>query len=142
MLGDYASAANALRQGKHFREAATLYEKKLSDLRLAARWRRQSYDWNQYRSLVGNVSREEGNRAVEGTDECIRRAGQLCPAGGFTVVKIAKPQQDMRFDVPTIGVGTLQAMREAEATVRYLGHAGWLVETRYFSRNSKAKSRC
>ena len=42
--------------------------------------------------------------AVEGTDECIRRAGELCRAGGFTVVKVAKPQQDMRFDVPTIGL--------------------------------------
>ena len=41
--------------------------------------------------------------AVEGTDECIRRAGKLCPQGGFTVVKVAKPQQDMRYDVPTFG---------------------------------------
>ncbi len=48
--------------------------------------------------------------AVEGTDACIHRAGQLCPQGGFTVVKVAKPQQDMRFDVPTIGCGTLEAM--------------------------------
>lgn len=48
--------------------------------------------------------------AIEGTDECIRRAGQLCPQGGFTVVKTAKPQQDMRFDVPTIGLGTLETM--------------------------------
>ncbi len=48
--------------------------------------------------------------AVEGTDECIRRAGELCPMGGFTVVKVAKPQQDMRFDVPAIGVGTLESM--------------------------------
>ncbi len=46
--------------------------------------------------------------AIEGTDECIRRAGAFCRAGGFTVVKVAKPQQDMRFDVPTIGVGTLE----------------------------------
>ncbi len=53
--------------------------------------------------------------AIEGTDECIRRAGQLCPAGGFTVVKVAKPQQDMRFDVPTVGIGTLQAMVDAGA---------------------------
>ena len=53
--------------------------------------------------------------AVEGTDECIRRAGKLCASGGFTVVKIAKPQQDMRFDVPTVGVGTLKTMREAGA---------------------------
>ncbi|HMO90585.1 MAG TPA: UDP-2,3-diacylglucosamine diphosphatase LpxI [Pirellulaceae bacterium] len=51
--------------------------------------------------------------AVEGTDECIRRAGQLCPSGGFTVVKVAKPGQDMRFDVPTIGIGTIKTMREA-----------------------------
>ena len=48
--------------------------------------------------------------AVEGTDECIRRAGTLCRAGGFTVVKVAKPQQDMRFDVPTIGLGTLETL--------------------------------
>ena len=48
--------------------------------------------------------------AVEGTDECIRRAGTLCRSGGFTVVKVAKPHQDMRFDVPTIGVGTLETM--------------------------------
>ena len=48
--------------------------------------------------------------AVEGTDQCIRRAGLLCSKGGFTVVKVAKPQQDMRFDVPTIGVGTIQTM--------------------------------
>ena len=51
--------------------------------------------------------------AVEGTDECIHRAGQLCPAGGFAVIKVAKPQQDMRFDVPTIGLGTLQAMAKS-----------------------------
>ena len=55
--------------------------------------------------------------AVEGTDECIRRAGQLCPQGGFTVVKVAKPQQDMRFDVPTVGMGTVQTLVEAGAKV-------------------------
>ncbi len=55
--------------------------------------------------------------AVEGTDPCIRRAGALCPAGGFTVVKVAKPQQDMRFDVPTIGIGTLQTLKQAGGTV-------------------------
>jgi DUF1009 family protein len=48
--------------------------------------------------------------AVEGTDECIRRAGGLCRSGGFTLVKVAKPQQDMRFDVPTIGLGTLETL--------------------------------
>lgn len=55
--------------------------------------------------------------AIEGTDQCIRRAGELCPAGGFTVVKVAKPQQDMRFDVPTIGIGTLRSLLDAGGRV-------------------------
>jgi UDP-2,3-diacylglucosamine hydrolase len=55
--------------------------------------------------------------AVEGTDACIRRSGELCPQGGFTVVKVAKPQQDMRFDVPTIGVYTIDSMLAAGASV-------------------------
>ncbi|NBX29249.1 LpxI family protein, partial [bacterium] len=53
--------------------------------------------------------------AIEGTDECIRRAGSLCPAGGMTVVKVAKPQQDLRFDMPTIGIGTLESLAAAGA---------------------------
>ena len=55
--------------------------------------------------------------AIEGTDEAIRRAGQLCKVGGFTVVKVAKPQQDMRFDVPTVGCETLEVMHQAGAAV-------------------------
>jgi len=55
--------------------------------------------------------------AIEGTDECIRRAGTLCKAGGFIVVKVAKPQQDMRFDVPTIGLGTLETLVAAGGKV-------------------------
>lgn len=55
--------------------------------------------------------------AIEGTDLCIQRAGELCPQGGFTVVKVAKPQQDMRFDVPTVGLRTLRTMSAAGAGV-------------------------
>lgn len=55
--------------------------------------------------------------AIEGTDECIRRAGQFCAQGGFTLVKVAKPQQDMRFDVPTIGIGTIEALIAAGGKV-------------------------
>lgn len=55
--------------------------------------------------------------AIEGTDECIRRAGALCTIGEFTVVKVAKPQQDMRFDVPTVGIGTIETMVAAGARV-------------------------
>jgi DUF1009 family protein len=55
--------------------------------------------------------------AIEGTDACIRRAGELCQKGGFTVVKVAKPSQDMRFDVPTIGMQTIHTMNESGAKV-------------------------
>ena len=55
--------------------------------------------------------------AIEGTDRCIRRAGELCQRGGFTVVKVAKPRQDMRFDVPTIGLQTIQTMQESGGRV-------------------------
>jgi DUF1009 family protein len=54
--------------------------------------------------------------AMEGTDEVIRRAGGIAGAG-VVVVKVAKPRQDMRFDVPVVGRGTLAAMAEAGARV-------------------------
>lgn len=55
--------------------------------------------------------------AIEGTDRCIERAGQYCKAGGWTLVKVAKPQQDMRFDVPTVGVTTIENLHAAGARV-------------------------
>jgi hypothetical protein len=54
--------------------------------------------------------------AMEGTDETILRAGRIAGPGP-TVVKVSKPKQDMRFDVPVVGPGTLDAMREAKAAV-------------------------
>jgi DUF1009 family protein len=53
--------------------------------------------------------------AMEGTDATVRRAGQLA-RGRLTVVKVAKPNQDMRFDVPVVGVPTIETMVEAGAT--------------------------
>jgi UDP-2,3-diacylglucosamine hydrolase len=53
--------------------------------------------------------------AMEGTDEVISRAGHLA-GPGVSVVKVAKPKQDMRFDVPVIGIATIQVMRAAGAT--------------------------
>jgi DUF1009 family protein len=55
--------------------------------------------------------------AIEGTDRAIARAGELCRAGGFIVVKVAKPQQDMRFDVPTVGCTTIETMHRAGGRV-------------------------
>ena len=54
--------------------------------------------------------------AMEGTDEVIARAGRLA-GPGCCVIKVAKPNQDMRFDVPVIGVPTIDALSAAGATV-------------------------
>ncbi len=54
--------------------------------------------------------------AMEGTDAVITRAGRLA-GPGTCVIKVAKPDQDMRFDVPVVGLPTLVAMRAAGATV-------------------------
>jgi DUF1009 family protein len=53
--------------------------------------------------------------AMEGTDEVIGRAGHLA-GPGVRIVKVAKPKQDMRFDVPVVGLATIQAMRTAGAS--------------------------
>ncbi len=53
--------------------------------------------------------------AMEGTDATIQRAGELAK-GKLTVVKVAKPDQDMRFDVPVVGVPTIETMIAAGAT--------------------------
>ncbi len=52
--------------------------------------------------------------AIEGTDECILRGGRLAN-GGAVVVKVSKPQQDNRFDVPTVGLKTIESMIEVGA---------------------------
>ncbi len=88
----------------------------------AAQWRDIKFGWEMAKEIgrldigqtvVVNDTAVIAVEAIEGTDRCIQRAGQLCGRGGFTVVKVAKPQQDMRFDVPTIGIQTLQTMYES-----------------------------
>ena len=53
--------------------------------------------------------------AIEGTDGLIKRAGELCPQGGWTLIKAGKPGQDMRFDVPTVGPETIENLHAAGA---------------------------
>src|SRR5262249_35901149 len=55
--------------------------------------------------------------AIEGPARAVGRAGEWGPSGGFIVVKVAKPQQDMRFDVPTVGCNTVEALRRAGGKV-------------------------
>ena len=54
---------------------------------------------------------------IEGTDRCIERAGELCTRKNLVLVKAAKPNQDMRFDVPTIGIQTLETFANAGGQV-------------------------
>ena len=53
--------------------------------------------------------------AMEGTAKMIKRAGELCRKGGWTLIKTAKPNQDMRFDVPCVGVDTIQSLKDNNA---------------------------
>ncbi len=90
----------------------------------AAQWRDIRFGWDIARamggldigqSIVVNDQAVIAVEAIEGTERCIQRAGQLCRRGGMTVVKVAKPEQDMRFDVPAIGMKTIQTMHDAGA---------------------------
>lgn len=54
--------------------------------------------------------------AIEGTDKCIIRGSKLAKQGA-TIVKVAKPSQDKRFDIPTVGLKTLQTMKKYNATL-------------------------
>jgi DUF1009 family protein len=54
--------------------------------------------------------------AMEGTDETIARAARIAPGRPLVVVKVSKPRQDMRFDVPVIGLPTIEQMKNAGAT--------------------------
>lgn len=89
-------------------------------------WQDIAYGWHLAKEMgrldIGQTVVVRGRavvavEALEGTDQCIKRAGDLCPVGGFAVVKVAKPQQDMRFDVPTIGIKTLQNIQAAGGKV-------------------------
>ncbi|RKY23616.1 MAG: LpxI family protein [Planctomycetota bacterium] len=51
--------------------------------------------------------------AMEGTDAMIRRAGELCTHGGWTMIKVARPDQDMRLDVPAVGPDTMRLLAQA-----------------------------
>ena len=55
--------------------------------------------------------------AIEGTDRCIKRGAKLARGKGAGVVKVAKPNQDNRFDIPTVGIRTLKTMKKYGASV-------------------------
>jgi DUF1009 family protein len=83
----------------------------------AAQWKDIEFGWSIAKEMgrldIGQsiaVKEQEviAVEAIEGTDRMIERAGQLCRNGGWTLIKVAKPDQDMRFDVPTVGAETVE----------------------------------
>jgi DUF1009 family protein len=54
--------------------------------------------------------------AMEGTDETIERAARIAGGRKIVIVKVSKPRKDMRFDVPVIGLKTIEVMRRSNAT--------------------------
>jgi len=70
-----------------------------------------------YKSVVlSNRPLKSFLEAIEGTDEAIKRGGKLA-VDGAVVIKVSKPKQDMRFDVPVVGMNTLKAMIDVNARV-------------------------
>jgi DUF1009 family protein len=111
------------RAGVLTKRAPTSQEKKDIEYGRAAARHLAQYDIGQ--TVVVAESACVAVEAMEGTDAAIVRAGEIMRslAGdastlgrGLTVVKIAKPNQDMRFDVPVVGVRTIEVMRQAGGT--------------------------
>lgn len=63
---------------------------------------------------------------LEGTDKCIKRAGELA-GPGCIVIKVSKPRQDLRFDIPIVGPGTIKSMAAAGATALALSSGRSLI---------------
>jgi DUF1009 family protein len=89
-------------------------ERERQDIEYGLEIAREIAQLNLGQTLVIRAKACVAIEAMEGTDETIRRAGELAK-GRLTVVKIAKPDQDMRFDVPVVGTPTIEAMLAAGA---------------------------
>ncbi|MEX0775883.1 MAG: UDP-2,3-diacylglucosamine diphosphatase LpxI [Phycisphaeraceae bacterium] len=87
----------------------------LADIEFALPIVRRMGEWDIGQSIAVKARDVIAVEAMEGTDEMIHRAGQLCKTGGWMLVKVAKPGQDMRFDVPTVGLRTIEQLHAARA---------------------------
>lgn len=89
-----------------------------------SQWKDIEYGWEIGSTLsrldvgqsIGVMDRDViAVEALEGTDAMVERAGQLCKVGGWVMIKVSNTQQDMRVDVPTVGVNTIEKLRAARA---------------------------
>lgn len=83
------------------------------DVEFAWRIARASADLDIGQALAVKEQDIIAIEAIEGTDAMIQRAGEVCRAGGWTMIKVARPKQDMRVDVPAIGPSTIKNLKEA-----------------------------
>lgn len=90
-------------------------EKEWADIRYAAELAKFAARYDIGQTIAVKDKTVIAVEAVEGTDETLARAGALT-GGGFVAVKMARPDQDMRFDVPLVGVATLRALIAARGT--------------------------
>ncbi len=88
-----------------------------ADIRFGWRLAKRMADLDVGQSVVVCEKLTIAVEGLEGTDRCVRRAGELYRRGGFTVVKLAKDTHDMRFDVPTIGPETMESIASARGAV-------------------------
>ncbi|MBA2132881.1 LpxI family protein [Capillibacterium thermochitinicola] len=93
-----------------------LSPEEMADVRLGYRMAKEIGRLDIGQSVVVKKGMVLAIEAVEGTDQTIRRGG-LYGGPGVVVVKVAKPEQDLRFDMPAIGLNTLEAMIEIKARV-------------------------
>ena len=91
-------------------------DKESMDIKYASSVARELSKFDIGQTVVVKDNTVVALEAVEGTDETIKRAGTLA-GGGFTVVKMARPDQDMRFDVQLVGLDTLKSLIDAGGRV-------------------------
>lgn len=86
-------------------------------------WRilEQSVEWEIGQAIAVRERDVIAVEAVEGTDRLIQRTSELCPRGGWTLLKTASRNHDMRTDVPTVGIKTIEMLREHGARCLAIG---------------------
>ena len=91
-------------------------DSEMADVKYGLKIARQLSDMDIGQSIAVKDKAVVAVEAAEGTDDMILRAGRLVK-DGFTVIKVARPEQDMRFDIPLVGPDTLYSMEKAGASV-------------------------
>ena len=87
-------------------------DEQLSDIEYGYKTAKQMGQLDIGQSVVTKDKMIIAVEAIEGTDKCIKRGGKLAKKKGGVVVKVAKPNQDKRFDIPAVGLRTLKTMKK------------------------------